>query len=357
MKSNILSSVILFLLSLLLFACTPAAQKVLPAAQRVDGQYDSEFPRTPTSPELGRIAKTIKLVSSLTFYRIYEFSIEQAVTLKEISTADFKLEEKAVNTTIAQKPASGTAALISADGRYVTLLTCAHIIHDPDTLIYYFQERNRDKSPFIQSVSVKTKQIISIPALPPGGAVQILAMDKANDLALLGIKLDAHPALPLPLLDIKWGRASRLHWGSFVYLLGFPNGKKMVTNALVSEPNRDDHHNFLIDALLPQGISGGIVLAIRDGVPNFEFVGIANALSGREQFILRPDPLARLSSLARNLPYKGDIYIDTQISQVSGITYVIGIENAKELIERQRQKIEGLGYSLPSFSKTANKPR
>jgi len=341
-----------FVFCLLLFvlsACTPTAQKVTPPAQVIDGQYDSEFPQKPTSRELAHIAKTIKLVSSLTFYHTYEFSLEQAVTLKEVSATGFNVKQKAVHSAIAQKPASGTAVLIFGNGNYLTLLTCAHIVHEPDTLIYYYQDRNREKSPFVQSVSIKSKQIINVPLLPPGGAVRILAMDRANDLALLGIKLNTHPKLPLPLLNLKWGRAARLHWGSFVYLLGFPNGKKMVTSALVSEPNRDNRHNFLIDADLPQGISGGIVLAIHDGAPNFELVGIANALSARQQFILRPDPLSRLSELARNLPYKGDIYIDTQISQVSGITYVIGIENVKELIEQHRSEIEYLGYGLPSF--------
>lgn len=344
-----LSVCCILLFSFILAACVPAGQKVITASQLIDRQYDSEFPQKPASPYLEHFARTIKLVSSLTFYRTYEFSLEQALTLKDVSAKDFNAQQKAQHSAIAQRPSSGTAVLISVNGNYLTLLTCAHIVHEPDTLLYFYQDKNQQSSPFVQSMSIKSKQNISIPLLPPGGAVRILALNRKNDLALLGIKLNSLPKLPLAVLDVKWGRAARLKWGSFVYLLGFPNGKKMVTSALVSEPNRDKQHNFLVDANLPQGISGGIVLALRDGVPYFELVGIANALSGREEFVLRPDPLARLSQLARNLPYTGDIYVGTQMSPVSGITYAIGIENAKELIEQHRGQIERMGYSLPSF--------
>ncbi|MCK7529466.1 MAG: hypothetical protein MZV64_73895 [Ignavibacteriales bacterium] len=48
----------------------------------------------------------------------------------------------------------------------------------------------------------------------------------------------------------------------------------MVTKAIVSNPSRDESGSFLVDAVVNNGMSGGLVLAIKDGVPNFEMVGM-----------------------------------------------------------------------------------
>ena len=46
---------------------------------------------------------------------------------------------------------------------------------------------------------------------------------------------------------------------------------------------------FMVDAMFSRGFSGGIVLAIRDGVPNFELVGMIKLVSAHSSFVLTPE--------------------------------------------------------------------
>ena len=80
---------------------------------------------------------------------------------------------------------------------------------------------------------------------------------------------------------------------------GYPSGHKMVTKAIVSSPNKDRKGSFLLDAVLTPGFSGGIALAVRDGVPNFELVGLVQLVSGRTTYALGPPPGGRGDSRLR----------------------------------------------------------
>ena len=68
-------------------------------------------------------------------------------------------------------------------------------------------------------------------------------------------------------------------------------GHKMITRGIVSNTRDDKSDSFLIDALFNRGFSGGIILAIRDGVPNFELVGMAKSVSAKNEYLLTPYPL------------------------------------------------------------------
>ena len=45
---------------------------------------------------------------------------------------------------------------------------------------------------------------------------------------------------------------------------------------------------FLVDAVFNRGYSGGIVLAIRDGVPNFELVGLVKSVPAEYEYVMKP---------------------------------------------------------------------
>ncbi len=332
-----------------IYSCRPAVPPLTVTLQVQDGKYDSEFPVKPTSNNLKKIVPTVKMVSSMTFYKIYGFPLDMSLTLKDIKSKKFDLEKKASYSAITQSPANGTATVIYSSGRSVILLTCAHIVNEPDTLVKNFVDLHGNSTFFIQSVSIKLRQSVFIPSLPRGNDVEILAMNTNIDLALLGIKLIEQPGLPIPYLNLVWGNSRELQWGNFVYVIGYPGGKKVISNALVSNPQPGEKFDFVLNTNLHRGVSGGIVLALRDGPPNFELVGIVNALSAKERYILRPDPSSPVTELVRTKPYKGDVYVASQMEQLSGTTYVIGVEKVKRFINANLQKIKEKGYFLPAF--------
>ena len=336
----------LFLAVLFLSACSSPQYLQTVKQEKGDGKYDSEFPAKPTDSYIYTMSRSIRLISSLTFYRTYSFRKSDLITRDEINSVDFNIEQRAAVTAITQKPSSGTATIIFAEQRKVLVLTCAHVVYEPDTMISYFLEETGGRSQFVQTFSIKLKQNIHINGLPRGENPEIIFMDRKKDLALIGKDLYQSPQKRLPVFPFKWGAAKELKWGSFVYLMGFPSGKKMVSTAIVSDPNRSGDHNFLIDASLHRGVSGGIILALRDGPPHFEWVGIVNALAAQNQYVLRPDPATGITDLNRNKPYEGDIFIDRRMSVSYGVTYAISIEAIRSFIRSAQKRLTLKGFNF-----------
>jgi hypothetical protein len=321
----------------------PAAAKTSVAVP--DGKYDSEFPGAPVSGDLQVIMQSVKMINVMSFYESFDFS--EADRVKKNNLTRPEIEKKMQRRAIYEKPSSGTALVIFAENRRIMLLTCAHIIDSPDTIISYYRTADNNKSEYIQNVSILIHKIMTVINSPGGGEVEILAIDKKDDLALIGKYLnELLKPTDIKCFSYKWGHAEELEWGSFVYLIGFPYGRKMLSTAVVSNPNRDSKHSFTIDATLHRGISGGIILALRDGAPNFELIGIANALSAQTQYYLRPETDYQASNLEMQQPYSGKTYIDAQISVVYGITYAISIETVIAFIEREYPNFSKKGYGF-----------
>jgi len=333
-------------LTMILISCTRTIPVHTSGSFIMDGKYDSHFPMQPVSEHLKRISQSAHLISAFTYYRTYAFDLKNAVTTDQIDSPDFSVSENAVLENISQKPGSGTSTVIYSDRKKLLLLTCLHIVDEPDTAVTYYYDYAGKETPFVQTVSLKVRTNITVPSIPSVNKIEIIARDEVNDLALVSLKLAKAPPFPEKSFNYRWGKAKELELGTFVYLLGFPNGKKMLSTAVVSSPNRGDNHDFLVDATLHRGISGGLILAIKDGVPNFELMGIVNAVSAREANVLRPDPAASPMSLARSYPYKGEIFVDKQLSVVYGITFAVSIENIKDFINDNRRVLEDEGFNL-----------
>jgi len=342
------------ILSLVVSIMSCASQKsgVSPAKIELpirDGKYDSEFPVKPSAPYLDRMARAVKLISTMTFYKAYQFGFEEQ--LRDDDLKNPQILSRAQTTYIFQRPSSGTATLISQNDRELIFLTCNHIVNHQDTIITYYAKKDQPREPseIIHSISFKIKETMNILGIPSAGQPVLLASDEKTDLALVGVKLHRMPANPLLVLNIKFGKAAELQWGAFIYLLSYPQGKLMLSHSVVSQPNRDDKHNFLFNSSLTRGISGGIVIALRDGVPNFEVVGIVSALGAQTQYFLRPDINMASWMFDSNQPYKGDIFIDQQIGNNSGIVFAISSENIIDFIKQNKEKIEAQGFRFPSF--------
>ncbi len=330
-----------FLICSLFLSCSSLSvyDKVYPAL--VDGKYDSEFPYKSSSLQLEEISNCIKLINSIAFYTSYIFSESSRVLKKELNGLDY--DKRAVQQVFFNRTASGTGTVISEDQGSVAVLTVAHIISFPDTIISYFVNPDGTFSQFVQSISIKTKQTNYIPDFPNTGVVQIVLLDKALDIAILGNKYPQNLTINLPVFNYPWGNSTELEWGSFVYVFGFPMNYKMISKGIVSSPGKEKN-TFLIDAVFNRGYSGGIVLAVRDGVPNFELVGIVRSVPADYQLSIRPLTKEHDIDFNPMIPYSGEVYVDKEQVLRTGITKVIGIESVKDLLIKNKEELINKGY-------------
>jgi len=332
----------LFMLPILFNSCAPTLEKVYPTLN--DGKYDSEFPYKSSSSELEKISESIQRVSCTAFYKIHHFKSEDEITYKMLDGKD--LSKTAGWEDYGNNSLSGTAFTVYSESGAVGLITCAHIISFPDTIIAYRGNPDGTTTPYIETISIKDRENIYVAGFPEGSEVEVLAKDDLADIALIGRKYSPETGFRVPVFPYPSGDAKELEWGTFVYLFGYPINYQMVTKAIVSSPNRDSQGAFLVDAVVNPGFSGGIVLAIRDGVPHFELVGMVQWVPEDEDVFLAPQKLSAGKTYNTLLPYKGDLFPKVHKSIKYGITKIIPIEAIKAFLQDNRVKLKSMGYEI-----------
>ncbi len=310
-----------------------------------DGKYDSEFPYKNCSGQLEEISKSVKKINSLVFYKTYYLSVESKIQKKNLTPET--LENNTIGTDATNESVSGTATVIFYDKQRIALLTCAHIVDFPDTIISYF-ENNYQTDKYIQSISIKLKQQNFVQGIPKGKNLEILAIDIKNDLAILGKAVD-QTSEQVPVFSYPVGKSKELEWGNFVYIIGYPLGFQMITRGIVSNPDKIKSGSFLIDAVFNKGFSGGIVLAIKDGVPNFELVGIAKSASANYENYLKPSKDSHEFLYNPNIPYKGETFVHLKKNINYGVTYSISTETVYIFYKKIKKSLLDKGYNLDGF--------
>lgn len=332
---------------LLVSGCTTKIEQIInrPGNPNV---YDSAFPQQNTSKTISRILRSIKRISSSAYYKQYIYPSDRSIDLSDIKDGSFR--KKAMREVSVSNSVAGTATILYNDGTRVLLLTCAHVVNFPDTVISYYKIPSDPESHIIKSVSIKQRQVNMLIDVPELGYYNVLAADSNADLALLGMSVGPFSTQDLPVFNYPLGKPQDLQWGSFIYVLGFPKGYKMVTQGIVSEPNRDNYGGFMMDALFNRGISGGIVLAIRNGVPNFEWVGVVNTVAASSDNVLRPDP-NQVNLYDDYTPYDGRIFIDHQMNIEYGIDQVISVNRVRKFIKDHEKDLIDNGYKVDDILK------
>ncbi len=346
MNKKIITSLFFVLILLILSSCSGISyDQIYPILH--DGKYDSEFPYKGSSEELEKISKSVHRINSTGFYKTFTFSYQDSITPQNIRAED--LESIALNSGYADQSTSGSATTIYSFEGKVVLLTCAHVVNYPDTVFSFFYDGSGNKTNLIQSVLIKDNQTVYAAGFPEGSKMEILAIDEKNDLALIGRNYYALSNLKFPFFDYPNGKAKELDWGTFVYVFGFPINFQMVTKAIVSSPNRDSQGSFIIDAVVNRGASGAIVLAIKDGVPNFELVGIVQWVPEEEENILVPTKSKNNTQYNPLVPYTGEMFVKRYSSIRYGIARVISIELIKEFVTDNLNNLILEKYDLSTF--------
>lgn len=318
-------------------------------ALEADGEYDTEFPMGPAGGSLEEIVSSVKLISTIAFYEGFEFALENRVTRDGL--ADMDIPGLAINTLHFNQPASGTGTVIYRRNRNVALLTCAHIIDFPDTIITYYLDDLGRNTEFIHNISFKIRQRINVIDIHLGGGFEVLAADHKNDIALIGKELEDYTPFDIPVFAYPAGRAADLNWGSFVYVIGYPRGERLITSALVSRPAREKQTGFIIDAVFNRGFSGGIIIAVRDGIPNFELVGMAKSVPATTEVFLAPDKKIKSFDAGLLDTYEGEIRIASHENIFYGITYAVSMETIDQFLNQNSPELQSLGYRPEYFFK------
>jgi hypothetical protein len=333
---------ILLVLSYVSGCSTVSYEKIYPTLQ--DGKYDSEFPYKSTSDELSKISETIQRVNTTAFYKIYVFDEKNNFTFDSLKNK--KLSEIAVREALADNSSSGTAVTVYSENGNVALLTCAHTITFPDTIIAYKSDASGNATNYLESISIKEKQVIYVAGFPEGSQVEILAIDNQSDIALIGRKYSAQKGIFFPAFNYPLGKAKEVEWGTFVYLVGYPINFKIITKAIVSSPRRDELGSFLVDAVINPGFSGGFVLAIRDGVPNFELIGMVQWVPEEEESLIYPENLKTKSSYNPVVPYDGNLYVRKHSSIRYGIAKIIPVESIMTFLLKNKSYLNESGFYI-----------
>jgi len=337
---------VLFLLFNL--SCSSSISKmVLPELN--DGKYDSEFPYRDASKELKEITQTIRMVHSIAFYKSYSF--DRSVKLKREDARFKQLEDFANNESFFHESVGGTATAIYLQNGNALFLTCAHILDFPDTLIFYYKDIIGQKTNYISGVAIKTKQNNYLPELKSAKDLKTIAFDRKVDIAVLAGEFSILESLQLKTFKYPIGKAANLNWGTFVYLFGYPLNNKMVTKGIVSPSQHLNSNTFFVDANINKGFSGGLVLAIKDGIPNFELVGIVRSGAGKIDYYLKPANGKNYPLINSKIPFNDKIYVDKNLNLRYGITNVISIESILDFLKKNKKEFINAGYNFKNFFK------
>ncbi len=342
----LLTSTVIIAFSCILNSCSSTIYKeVYPTL--LDGRYDSEFPYRGCSKQLEEISETVKRITVMAHYKTYSFQQSDSIRLSDI-TKDFlgRLEPVAA---YQHHSVAGTGTVIYNENNRVALLTCAHVINFPETLVTRYVEGNSRTSPYLRSIAVKMSQLIFLNDVAGGLTLEILAIDPSSDLALVGQQLEERQSRVVRVFRYPLGQAQQLEWGSFVYVFGYPSGYRTITKGIVSLPDRVPRGTFVVDAVVSPGSSGSIALAIRDGVPNFELVGIIKLIPAQVSYILAPagegdveyDPLE---------PYRGEVFVHRKSEAQQGIALAISTEMILSFIENNNERLMRKGYNLARWA-------
>jgi hypothetical protein len=334
---------------ILLAGC--AAGTDLPAVVGgADGKYDSGFPHGNSGPQLAAVAASIQKVDVLVFYNTFEFPSGSRLSLDSIRSSKSNLSNLALNTNVFSEAAGGTTLLIYTGADRIALLGCAHVVDFPDTLVSYHPPPDDQ---FVSAIGLKVRQQINASGIRGGSELEVLAIDSKDDIVLLGKTMEAGTTHEYTAFSYPLGKSEELEWGNFVYVLGFPMGQRMVGHGIVSDPARIGKGTFLIDAVFNEGYSGAPLIAIRDGLPNFEMVGMVRSAAATERIYLLPEYDPSKGEHIPGIPYHGTITTAKEKNIRYGITFSTTTASLRKFYSQHRDHLISKGYYLDEFFSVA----
>lgn len=98
-------------------------------------EYVNDFSIGINNDELEQIAANVKKVFSIVDYDIYHFSESAGITQSKL--AQINLRRSSESKSIFNESVYGTATILQNNQNGILLLTCSHILNNPDTIISF----------------------------------------------------------------------------------------------------------------------------------------------------------------------------------------------------------------------------
>ncbi len=323
-----------------LIACTTTREFVeqRPEDKTTAPFYTSAFPDVDISEKLTEIKQSVIRITSTGFYRSYLLE-DPDITESNIQNTDFS--EALGKFTQTEESTAGTAIVIAKNNQRALLLTCAHVVQFPDTVIEYRKGDNIPENTFVESVTTKIRQTNFALNLPTLSNFEILAADDTKDLALLEIDLRNNEGVDIEPLRLTMGNSKNLRLASIIYVLGYPKGYPMVTRGIVSAPDRTGNGDFIADALFNRGISGGLVISSKDHYNSFDWVGMSCSAAASNTFNLVPNKNL-IDNNERLQPYSGEVFVEKKSNLIYGITHAVSTNKIISFLEENEDKMRGV---------------
>ncbi|HQH14460.1 MAG TPA: serine protease [Bacteroidales bacterium] len=307
-------------------------------------EYVNDFSIGINNDELEQIAANVKKVFSIVDYDIYHFSESAGITQSKL--AQTNLRRSSESKSIFNESVYGTATILQNNQNGILLLTCSHILNNPDTIISFFAEAN--KQTLIQSVAIKKSQMIFIHGNINNNLLKIIAIDPERDLVLLGSN-ELFDQNEQPEFKLKAGNSNTLQWGTQVYLMGFPGGHQMLTKANIGNPHSSSNGDFIVDVSFNPGGSGSIIMAINKNTHYLELVGIVKSASATYTNVLIPEKEGNQEIYNPNMPYEGDLFVKRARNINYGITFAVSVNTIRDFYIQSRKQITRAGFNLDNY--------
>lgn len=311
------------------------------SGEKVSRFYSTAFPGPGQEDNLSSALPSIRMLSSVGYYRQANFSAPDGWPADRPVTDRIWRSADTVSTF--SQSVVGTGTILQASRNRIALLTSAHVVTFDDTLTTYYIE---DGDPVgIRTFAVRIRQRNYVADIPGAGSLEVLARNDRDDIAIVGQAIETR-GLTVPVFPLLPGRGGDLAWGSFVYVVGYPVGLRMVSSGIVSQPHRDDRNAFLTNLVFNRGMSGGAVLAARSGGAPLEWVGIVTSASASTEYILTPE-IGKLHDDSRSgEPYEGEIFVKRDQRIRYGVTIAVSIDAIRKLARENRASLLRRGYHL-----------
>ncbi|MBN2614950.1 MAG: trypsin-like peptidase domain-containing protein [Bacteroidales bacterium] len=324
-----------------LYSCNPKMGGVVIQPPQLSDKKGSLNEGERIAEGLERLSASVYRVTVIAFYDVYTLSGDVPVYRDQLS--QMKLKRTAIAHDVIHRTVLGTAIPVYYDENTAGFLTCAHVVTFPDTAVSYYDTNvNSSGKKAIKSIAVKLRQQNYISDLL-GENVTVVAIDRDHDIAFLKMNIkpdDPHPVL-FPFLP---GNSASLNWGEKLYILGFPQGKKMVTSALYSKPVSSKFAFFLMDAVLNRGFSGAPVVVYNNQPPYFKWVGMASSIASQDMTYLVPDFSEQATYNTSEL-YQGPIKVNKAKMISYGISYSLSMEQIRRFVQENKEALaqNGIG--------------
>jgi hypothetical protein len=122
----------------------------------------------------------------------------------------------------------------------------------------------------------------------------------------------------------------------------------MLTKGIVGR-SQGYKDNFLADVSFNEGFSGGIELAVRDGVPDFELVRIGRSFSSSAEYVIRPEKENYEFTYNPSIHYNVEFCVHQKKEINFGITWIISIDQIRKFYFENQDEIKSLGVDRNDF--------